>query len=55
LDREVQEGQGESGRDKPPVNIAIPIYGYQNHVSINACFGVRRKRQATDAALYEGR
>ncbi len=39
---------------KPPVDIAIPTYGYQNHVSIDAGFGFIRKWQATDAALYEG-
>lgn len=39
---------------KPLVDIAIPTYGYQNHVSIDAGFGFIRKWQATDAALYEG-
>ena len=39
---------------KPPVDIAIPTYGYQNHVSIDAGYGFIRKWQATDAASYEG-
>jgi transposase, IS5 family len=39
---------------KPPVDIAIPTYGYQNHMAIDAGFGFIRKWQATDAALYEG-
>ena len=39
---------------KPPVDIAIPAFGYQNHVSIDRRFGLIRKWQATDAAAYEG-
>lgn len=39
---------------KPPVDIAIPAFGYQNHVSIDRQFGLIRKWQATDAAAYEG-
>lgn len=37
---------------KPPVDIAIPTYGYQNHVAIDAGFGFIHKWQATDAASY---
>lgn len=39
---------------KPPVDIAIPTFGYQNHVSIDRGFGLIRKWVATDAAAYEG-
>lgn len=39
---------------KPPVDIAIPAFGYQNHISIDRQFGLIRKWQATDAAAYEG-
>ena len=39
---------------KPPVDIAIPTFGYQNHVSIDRGFGLIRKWAATDAAAYEG-
>ncbi len=39
---------------KPPVDIAIPTFGYQNHVSIDRGFGLIRKWGATDAAAYEG-
>lgn len=39
---------------KPPVDIAIPAFGYQNHISIDRRFGLIRKWQATDAAAYEG-
>ena len=39
---------------KPPVDIAIPAFGYQNHVSIDRRFGLIRKWQASDAAAYEG-
>jgi transposase, IS5 family len=37
-----------------PVDLAIPTFGYQNHVSIDCCFGFLRKWAATDAAAYEG-
>ena len=39
---------------KPPVDIAIPTFGYQNHISIDNGFGFIRKWAATDAAAYEG-
>jgi len=38
----------------PPVDLAIPIFGYQNHISIDRGFGFIRKWNATDAAAYEG-
>ena len=39
---------------KPAVGIAIPTFGYQNHVSIDRAHGLIRKWLATDAASYEG-
>jgi len=39
----------------PPVDLAIPLFGYQNHVSIDRGFGFIRKWAATDAAAWEGR
>jgi transposase len=40
---------------KPPVDIAIPSFGYQNHIAIDVGYGLIRKWQATDAApRYEG-
>jgi transposase, IS5 family len=39
---------------KPPVDIAIPVFGYQNHVSIDREHGLIRRWDATDAAAYEG-
>lgn len=39
---------------KPPVDIAIPTFGYQNHIAIDRGFGFIRKWLATDAAAYEG-
>jgi IS5 family transposase len=39
----------------PPVDIAIPLFGYQNHVAIDRGFGFIRLWAATDAAAYEGR
>ena len=38
----------------PPVDIAIPAFGYQNHISIDRRHGLIRKWLATDAAAYEG-
>jgi hypothetical protein len=38
----------------PPVDIAIPAFGYQNHISIDARHGLIRKWLVTDAAAYEG-
>lgn len=39
----------------PPVNLAIPVFGYQNHISLDRGFGFIRKWSATNAAAYEGR
>jgi transposase, IS5 family len=39
----------------PQVDLAIPVFGYQNHVSIDRGFGFIRKWSATDAVAYEGR
>src|SRR5438552_8681388 len=39
----------------PPVDLAIPLFGYQNHVSIDRRFGFIRRWAATDAAAYEDR
>jgi len=39
---------------KPPVDIAIPTFGYQNHVAIDREYGLIRRREATDAAACEG-
>jgi len=39
---------------KPPVDIAIPTFGYQNHVGIDRGFGLIRTWMVTDAAAYEG-
>jgi len=38
----------------PPVDLAIPVFGYQNHISIDRGFGFVRKWAVTDAAAYEG-
>ena len=39
---------------KPPVDIAIPIFGYANHIAIDRRFGFIRRWLASDAAAYEG-
>ena len=44
-----------SDGSKPPVDLAIPVFGYQNHISVDRGFGFIRKWSATDAAAYEGR
>jgi hypothetical protein len=36
----------------PPLDLAIPAFGYQNHISIDRGFGF--KWAATDAAACEG-
>jgi transposase len=38
----------------PTVDLAIPVFGYQNHISIDRGFGFIRQWSATDAAAYEG-
>ena len=38
----------------PPADIAIPTFGYQNHVSIDRAYRLIRCWDATDAAAYEG-
>jgi transposase len=50
----VKAKQREDG-SSPPLDLAIPVFGYQNHVSIDRGFGFIRKWSATDAAAYEGR
>ena len=37
-----------------PLDLAIPVFGYQNHISIDCEFGLIRRWSATDAAAYEG-
>ena len=39
----------------PPADLAIPVFGYHTHISIDCGFGLIRKWSATDAAAYEGR
>ena len=39
----------------PGIDLAIPAFGYRNHISIDRGFGLIRKWLATDAAAHEGR
>ena len=56
LDGQIHQGQTARGWLKtPPVDLAIPLFGYQNHVAIDRRFGFIRRWAATDAAAYEGR
>jgi IS5 family transposase len=43
---------GEDGR--PKVEIAIPAFGYKNHVSIDRAHGLIRRFAVTNAAAYDG-
>jgi len=55
LDCQIQQGQTARDGSMPPVDLAIPLFGYQNHVSIDHRFGFIRRWAATDAAANEGR
>jgi len=37
-----------------PVDITIPTFGYQTHISIDREYGLIRRWDATSAAAYEG-
>ena len=37
-----------------PVDLAIPVYGYKSHVSIDRMHGVIRRQTVTDAARHDG-
>ena len=39
---------------RPPVDIAIPTFGYQNHIGIDVRHGLIRTWKVTSAATYEG-
>jgi IS5 family transposase len=39
---------------RPVVDIAIPLFGYANHISIDRGCGFIRRWQASDAAAHEG-
>ena len=43
----------ENGQ-KRQIDIAIPTFGYKNHISIDRCHGVIRKSLVTDAAAHDG-
>jgi hypothetical protein len=55
LDGQIQKAKPREDGSMPPVDLAIPLFGYQNHVSIDRHFGFIRRWAATDAAAYEGR
>jgi IS5 family transposase len=38
----------------PPVDLAIPAFGYKNHVAIDRAFGLIRNWTATHAAAHDG-
>lgn len=40
---------------KHDVNLAIPFFGYKNHISADKRYGFIRKYQVTDASCYDGK
>jgi transposase, IS5 family len=54
LKRAKARPRGEDGITKPRVEIAIPVFGYKNHVSIDRAHGFVRRFTVTDAATYDG-
>ena len=51
----------KTGRQRPPDGagrqlpaIAIPVFGYKNHVAIDRAWGFIRRSAVTDAACYDG-
>lgn len=40
---------------KHDVNLAIPFFGYKNHISTDKRYGFIRKYQVTDASCYDGK
>ena len=48
------KAKSSEGGSKPPVDLAIPTFGYKNHVAIDRAHGLIRKWTATDAAAYDG-
>src|SRR5262249_53876127 len=53
LDGQVYEGQARRGGAKR-VNIAIPAFGYKNHIGIDRAHGLIRTWRATHAARHDG-
>ena len=49
------EGEGQAGRPGKPVDIAVPVYGYKTHISIDRKRGVIRRQIVTDAAANDGK
>ena len=51
----VKQGKAKPGFDGAPrIAIAIPVYGYKNHVGIDRRHGLIRTWTATDAARHDG-
>lgn len=48
------KGRPREDGSTPPVDLAILVFGYKNHISIDRGFGFIRKWRATDAAAYAG-
>jgi len=55
LDAEAEQGQARhrEGR-QPAAEIAIPVFGYKNHIGIDRRFGLIRTGMVTDAAAHDG-
>ena len=48
--REAAPGEGH----KRPIKIAVPAFGYKNHIGIDRAFGFLRRYTVTHAAAYDG-
>jgi IS5 family transposase len=55
LDSQIHQGQAARGWIDAARRSGIPVFGYQNHISLDRGFGFIRKWSATDAAAFEGR
>ena len=51
----VKFSKARPGADgKPQIDIAIPVFGYKSHISIDRRHGVIRRGKTTDAAAHDG-
>ena len=54
LDDQILQGEAARGWGMPAVDLAIPAFGYKNHVSIDQGFGLIRNWTTTHAAAAAG-
>ena len=54
LDGEVQPTPSRARTATPQIDLAVPAFGYKNHVSIDRRHGLIRRWTTTDAAAHDG-